>query len=164
MAVERTFVAVKPDGVARGLIGEIIRRFERVGLKVVGMKMVWVDKEFAYKHYTEDLEKRRGKHIRELMTEFLTRGPVVAMVIEGVNAIENVRKIVGSTEPRASAPGTIRGDYSHVSYAHADEQKKAVANVIHASANKEDADYEIDLWFDKEEIHTYKRVDEDHTL
>ena len=164
MAIERTFVAIKPDGVERGLIGEIIRRFERVGLKIVGMKMVWVDKEFAYKHYTEDLAKRRGAHIRELMTEFLIRGPVVAMVIEGIHAIENVRKLVGETEPKASLPGTIRGDFSHVSYNHANEHKKAVANVIHASANKEDADYEIKLWFKPEELHTYKRVDEIHTF
>jgi len=164
MAIERTFVAIKPDGVQRALVGEIIRRFERVGLKIIGMKMVWVDKEFAYRHYTEDLAKRRGNHIRELMTEFLTTGPIVAMVLEGVHAIENVRRIVGATEPKSAPPGTIRGDFSHVSFEHCNRENKVVMNVIHASANKEDAKYEINLWFKPDELRSYKRVDEHHVM
>ncbi|HHE36711.1 MAG TPA: nucleoside-diphosphate kinase [Candidatus Woesearchaeota archaeon] len=162
--IERTLVLIKPDGVQRGLIGRITCRFEDAGLKIVGAKMVWVDKEFAHKHYTEDLARRRGEHVRKYMTDFITSGPVMAYVLEGVNAIENVRKIVGDTEPRAAPPGTIRGDFAHVSYAYCDKKKAVVKNLIHASANKEDAEYEVKLWFKPEELHSYKTVHDIHTL
>jgi len=162
--IERTLVLVKPDGVQRGLVGKIISRFEDAGLKIVGMKMMWADEAFAKKHYTEDLAKRRGEHVRKYMTDFLVLGPIVAIAIEGVDAIENVRKMVGSTEPKAAQPGTIRGDFTHVSYAHCDEKKQGVRNVIHASADKKDAEYEVPLWFSPKELHTYKTVHDIHVL
>lgn len=157
---ERTLVLIKPDGVKRSLTGTIIKRFEKVGLKIVGMKMIWVDKKFASEHYF-DVEERHGKKIFGELTTFITSGPVVAMVVEGLHAPELVRKMVGSTEPRTSAPGTIRGDYSHHSYAHANKINRPVANVVHASANSKDAKREIALWFTKKEVHSYKRADED---
>ena len=162
--IERTLVLIKPDGVARGLIGRVISRFEDAGIKIVGLKMKWASEEFAKKHYTDDITKRRGEHVRRYLVQFLQEGPVVAMALEGVNVAENVRKLVGETEPRAAAPGTIRGDFTHVSYAHADNEKKVVKNIIHASANTEDAAKELKLWFSKDELHSYKTVHEIHTF
>jgi len=161
--IKRTLVLVKPDGVERGLVGNIVQRFENAGLKIVGMKMAWSDKEFAKRHYTEDLAKRRGEHVRKYMVDYLTEGPVVAIVLEGVHAIENVRKVCGTTEPKAAAPGTIRGDFSHVSFNYCDAEKKGVRNIIHASADQKDADYEISLWFKPSELHSYTSVHEKHT-
>ena len=161
MAIEQTLVLIKPDGVKRGLIGEVISRFEKRGLKIVALKLDHVSKDHAQKHYTEDIAKRRGEHVRKRLLGFITSGPVVAMIIEGVDAIENVRKIVGATESKAALPGTIRGDFSHVSYSHADEKKMAVKNIIHASSDKNDAEYETKLWFSIDEIHDYKRSDEE---
>jgi len=160
--IERTLVALKPDAVQRGLAGEIIQRFEKVGLKIVGMKMKWVDEEFAKKHYTEDISIRRGEHVRRYLVEFLLVGPVIAMVLEGVDAIEVCRKLVGSTEPKTAAPGTIRGDFSHVSYDYCDSKEMVVKNVIHASSDQNDAKHEIDLWFAKDELHDYKSVHDVH--
>lgn len=164
MKLEQTLVLIKPDGVKRGLVGRILARFEDAGMKIVGMKMRHVDKAHALKHYTEDLAKRRGKVVRERMIDFLKSGPVLAFVIEGVKAIENVRKIVGATEPKAAAPGTIRGDFSHVSFAYADARGKGVENLIHASADAADAKREVWLWFNEDEICEYKTVHEVHTL
>ena len=158
--IQKTLVLVKPDAVKRGLSGEIIERFEQAGLKVIAMKMVWADEEFAKNHYREDdIAERHGEDIWKGLLEFISEGPVVAVVLEGVEAIEVTRKIVGGTEPKTAKPGTIRGDYAHHSYDLADEQEVAVRNVVHASANKEEAEMEIDVWFDEEEIHTYKRND-----
>ncbi len=162
--IERTLVLFKPDAVQRAMMGRILSRFEDAGFKVIGMKMVWVDKKFALKHYREELAKRVGAHVREMIAEFLTTGPVIAMVIEGVNAIENVRKLVGSTEPKSAAPGTIRGDFSHMSYGYADQKKVPVKNLIHASSSKDDSDLEIKLWFGKGELHSYKTVNDAHIL
>ncbi len=162
--IERTLVLLKPDAVQRGVMGEIISRFERAGLKVVGMKMQWVDKEFAKQHYTEDIAIRRGEKVRELLLNFIVQGPVIAIVLEGVNAIENTRKMVGSTEPKAALPGTIRGDYSHMSYGHADAKGIAIANLIHASADAKDAAHEVPLWFSPKELHSYKTVHDVHVL
>ncbi len=160
MATERTLVLVKPDGVQRHLVGKIISRFEDAGLKIVGMKMIWVDGKFAEKHYRrEDIAERHGEKIWRNLIELIIEGPVVAMVLEGTEAIEVVRKIVGSTEPKTAMPGTIRGDFSHHTYSHADSTGKAVRNVVHASANKEDAKIEIGVWFsNKDEVHSYKTV------
>lgn len=158
--VERTFALIKPDGVQRALVGEIISRFEKVGLKIVGMKMLWIDEEFAKNHYKEHV----GKPFYPGLEAMITEGPVVAMVLEGVHAVELVRKIVGGTEPRSALPGTIRGDYSHVSYAHADSKGVAVKNIIHASGKKAEAKSEIELWFNDEELHSYETVHEKHTL
>ncbi len=160
--IEQTFVMIKPDGVQRGYIGDILKRFEKVGLKVIGLKMLSVDKNFAEQHYTEDISKRRGEHVRKYLVDFLQEGPVVAIALEGVSAIEIVRKIVGATEPRQAAPGTIRGDYSHVSYKYADDKKMVVRNIIHASSSPEDAKSEIALWFNIEELQKYETVHDKH--
>jgi nucleoside-diphosphate kinase len=162
--VQKTLVLIKPDGVKRGLMGRIISRFEDAGLKVVGMKMRQSDEGHALKHYTEDIEIRRGKKVRDMLVDFLKSGPVLAFVLEGVNAIENVRKIVGVTEPKSAAPGTIRGDFSHVSFSYADEKGKVVENLIHASSDAADAEREVWLWFNQDEICDYKTVHEAHTI
>ncbi len=162
--VERTLVLVKPDGMQRSLVGEIITRFERAGLKIIGMKMVWCSKDHAMKHYTEDITIRRGEHVRNKLIFFLTEGPVAAICLEGIDAVEVVRKIVGGTEPKTAQPGTIRGDYAHMSYTHADNSSRALPNLIHASGNIEEAVSEISLWFKPEELHTYKTVHDIHVL
>lgn len=162
--IERTLVLLKPDALVRGLVGEIVTRFERAGLKIVGMKMQWVDQDFAKKHYTEDLAVRRGEHVRKIMVEFLTTGPIIAMCLEGANVVEVVRKLVGATEPKAALPGTIRGDFGHMSYAHADEKQIAVKNVIHASGDAKDAAVEVPLWFSSKELHSYSTVHEPHVI
>jgi nucleoside-diphosphate kinase len=158
--IEKTFVAVKPDGVKRGLVGECIRRFENAGLKIVGMKMIWVDKSFSQKHYSEHVKKPFYKTLED----FITSGPVIGMVLEGVSAVTVVRKIVGPTEPHAALPGTIRGDYAHHTYHYTDGKGKAIMNLIHASGNKPDADKEISLWFAPDEIHSYKLNHEEHVF
>lgn len=162
--IEQTLVLVKPDGLQRGLVGEIIKRFEQRGLKIVALKLTKVDKDFSQKHYTKDIEKRRGKKVRNLLIDYITSEPVVAMIVEGVDAVENVRKIAGETESKSASPGTIRGDFSHVSFNHADEKEIVVKNLVHASANKEEAKQEVALWFSIDEIHSYKRSDEDHVF
>lgn len=153
--VQRSLILLKPDALNRGLVGEIIHRFERVGLKIAGLKMVWSTEETAKKHYTEDLAERRGEHVRQLMVDMLTSGPVMAMVLEGVEAVEVVRKMVGETEPKSAAPGTIRGDFAHLSFKHADSKGSGVFNLIHASGNPAEAETEIDVWFDDNEVHTF---------
>jgi len=158
--IEKTLVLVKPDGVQRGLIGEIIKRFENAGLKIAGMKMVWIDKKFARQHYKAHVGKKFYPGLEAMITE----GPVVAMAIEGVHAVAQVRKMVGDTEPRGAAPGTIRGDFAHVSYDYADKKGIAIKNLIHASGSKEEADAELKLWFKKEELHSYRTVHETHTM
>ena len=158
MNKERTLVLIKPDGVVRNLIGKIISRFEDAGLKIVGMKMNWIDEDFAGKHYRDDIEKKHGKRVRDGLIQYIKEGPIVAMVLEGVDAINVTRKIVGSTYPNESAPGTIRGDFAHISKAFANAKEINVRNLIHASANKEDADIEVPLWFNEEELHSYKTV------
>lgn len=164
MAIQQTLVLIKPDGVARGLTGEVIKRFERIGLKIVALKLVRVDMDYAKRHYTEDISQRHGEKIRNQLLKYITDGPVVAMILEGVDAIENVRKLVGSTESKSALPGTIRGDFTHVSYSHADGKEIPVKNVIHASSDKQDAAREMALWFSIDEICDYKRTDETHTF
>lgn len=165
MKKERTLVLIKPDGVKRNLIGRIIMRFEDAGLKIVGMKMVWADESFARKHYREDLEERYkevekkfGRNVRSELVKYLKEGPVVAMVLEGVDAIKVTRKIVGSTYPNESAAGTIRGDFAHISKDFANSNNVMVRNLIHASADEKDAALEIPVWFNEDEMHTYKTV------
>ena len=158
--MERTLVLLKPDAVQRNLMGGIISRFEKVGMKIVGMKMVWIDKDFAKKHYKDHVEKEFYSGLEAMITE----GPVVAMVIEGLHSIESVRKMVGGTEPKTAQPGTIRGDYAHHSYEYTDKKGIAIKNLIHASGDKTDAEYEIKLWFDAKELHSYETVHGVHTL
>ncbi|PIN81973.1 nucleoside-diphosphate kinase [Candidatus Woesearchaeota archaeon CG10_big_fil_rev_8_21_14_0_10_30_7] len=158
--IEKTLILLKPDAVQRCFCGEIISRFERAGLKIIGMKMVWVSKEQSKEHYKSHLEKPFYPGLEK----FITQGPVLAMVLEGIDTVEIVRKLVGSTIPKEAQPGTIRGDYAHMSMQHANEKGKCVPNLIHASGNKEEAEYEINLWFTKKELHTYKTVHDVQTI
>jgi nucleoside-diphosphate kinase len=141
--MERTLVLVKPDGVQRGLLGEIISRFERTGLKLVALKMLQMDSEMAGKHY----DIHRGKQFFEGLVSFITSSPLVAAVFEGKNAVEVVRKTMGATDPVKSAPGTIRGDLA----------LDIGRNVVHGSDSIENAQKEIELFFSHEEIISYER-------
>ncbi len=138
---------IKPDAVQRGLIGEIISRLERKGLKIVAMKMLNVSRELAERHYAE----HREKPFFESLVDYITSAPVVAMVVEGKNAVKVVRTLVGATNPQEALPGTIRGDFG----------MDIGRNVIHASDSLESAEREISLFFKPEEIVEYKRTDED---
>ena len=158
--IERSLVIVKPDGVERGLVGEIIRRFENTGLKIVGMKMEWIDRKFAEQHYKEHKSKPFFKEV----VDFITEGPVVAFAVEGVHAVDNARRLVGVTSPHEAAPGTIRGDFAHLSMAYASKKGQGGKNIIHASGSKKEADDEIKLWFRKEDLHSYKTVHEKHVF
>lgn len=158
MKEEQTLVLIKPDGVARNLVGRIITRFEEAGLKIVGMKMSWIDEEFGGRHYRKDIEEKHGKRVREGLIEYIQEGPVIAVVLEGVDAVEVTRKLVGKTYPNESPPGTIRGDFAHISKDYANANEINVRNLIHASADKNDAKLEIDLWFNEEDIYSYKTV------
>ncbi len=182
---ERSLVLVKPDGVQRGLIGESIRRYEQCGLKLVALKIVVPTKEQALAHYSVDPEwaiktgtksieswKAKGltpptedpvelaEAVRKQLVTFLSSGPVVAMVWQGMNAIGVIRKITGGTEPLTSVPGTIRGDYTIDSYSAADSDKRAVRNIIHASGSVDEAKAEMTLWFKPDEILNYRLVSE----
>ena len=163
--IQRTLIIFKPDAVQRGIVGEILQRFERVGLKIVATKMVNPDKDRYYHHY-EGISKmisRRGQKAFDLVVDFMISGPVIAMVLEGVEAIPVVRKIVGSTEPMAADMGTIRGDFAHVSFGYADARNEGVANLIHASGNVSEAEQEVSWWFKPEEIQIYKTLSERFT-
>lgn len=157
--IQKTLVLLKPDAVERGLMGEIIKRFETAGLKIIGMKMVWIDKEFAAKHYSAHVKKQFYKSLEE----YVISGPIVAMVVEGVEAVEVVRKMCGDTEPKKAMPGTIRGDFAVHSYQYADKKGISIKNLIHATGTIEEAEKEIKLWFDKKELHAYQAVHEKHT-
>jgi nucleoside-diphosphate kinase len=188
---EKTVVLVKPDGVKRGLVGEVISRFEKMGLKIKAMKMIWIDRDMAFKHYPENRKELMkaigektlktyekygrdpkeqfgklkpeeiGKMVNKWNIDFITSGPVIAILLEGLHAIDNVRAIAGHTLPVFAEPGTIRGDYSVDSPALANVKKRAVRNIIHASGNTEEAKYEEQLWFRKDDIvKNYKRTDE----
>ena len=142
--MERTLVLVKPDGVQRGLIGEVISRFEGTGLKVTGLKFIHITNELAARHYAE----HEGKPFYDGLISFITSSPSVAMVLEGSNAVSNVRKLMGVTDPSESLPGTIRGDFG----------LDLGRNVVHGSANLDDAAREVSLFFDESEIASYDRA------
>jgi nucleoside-diphosphate kinase len=154
--LERTLVLLKPDAVDRGIVGEILHRFERVGAKMVGMKLLVSEKDTAMRHYTEDLAQRRGEKVRQMMIDMLISGPAVAIVYEGIDIVEVVRKLVGATEPKSAQPGTIRGDFAHVSYKYADERGIGIFNLIHASSSVPEAETEIAVWFKPEELVSHK--------
>lgn len=162
--LERTLVLLKPDAIHRGIVGEVLQRFEKIGAKMVGVKLLVSQKDTAHKHYTEDLAKRRGEKVRKLMIQMLMSGPIIAVVFEGVDIVEVVRKMVGATEPKSAAPGTIRGDYAHVSYRYSDEKRIGVFNLIHASAVPEEAEVEISVWFKPEELVSHKPLYTRYTL
>lgn len=155
--IEKTFVALKPDTVKRGITGKIIDIFEEAGFKIVGMKMVWADSERLQKHYSEHV----NKDFYDRLEEYMSSGPIVAMVLEGVNAVENVRKIVGETDPKEADPSTIRGRFAHMSFEHADGSGRLHKNIIHASAEKDEAEKEIGIWFDEEELHSFESAQEE---
>ncbi len=163
--VERTLIVFKPDAVQRGIVGEILQRFERVGLKMVGVKMASPDRQHYYGHYEEigKLATRRGEDTLNITLNMMMDGPVIAMVLEGVEAVAVVRKIVGPTEPKAADMGTIRGDYSHISFGYADECQKGIPNLIHASGDSEEAEKEIAHWFKSEELMSYQMLSEKFT-
>lgn len=186
---EKTLALVKPDGVSRGLVGDIINRLERRGLKIVALKMVQVDEEHLDKHFpqaeswirrlgektmktyteygidpvevggTNDLLEM-GKKVRQSLFKYMTSGPIVAMVIQGVHAIDMVRKVAGHTLPVFAEMGTVRGDYSVDSPAVANLEGRAIHNLMHASETPEEAENEIQLWFTKNEIYSYTRAEE----
>jgi len=181
---ERTFVIIKPDGVQRNLMGEIISRFERVGLKLTAMKMLVPKAEQCWTHYNKDeawfqskgerivkgreemslpIEKEAIEYGRDIIGQlvtFMTSGPVLAMVIEGNSAVGIVTKLVGGTEPLTSDIGTIRGDLTLDSYDLAGMDSRAVRNLIHCSDKPEEAEREIKIWFDESEIIKYKSISE----
>jgi nucleoside-diphosphate kinase len=147
VTLERTLVLVKPDGVQRMLAGRIIARFEERGLRIVGLKLVQVDRALAERHYAV----HRGKPFFEGLLDFITSAPLVAMALEGPNAITMVRSMVGATRPHEAAPGTIRGDLA----------VETAQNLVHASDGAATAEAELALWFDQTELLDYPR-DIDH--
>ncbi|MDB5237178.1 MAG: putative Nucleoside diphosphate kinase [Parcubacteria group bacterium] len=181
---ERTFVIIKPDGIQRGLVGEIIKRFERTGLKLVAMKMTVADKERIWKHYNKDdawfikkgtniaaeraaaglsAEKEPieyGKDIIRALEKYMTCSPSVMMVWEGNQAVTVVKKLTGTTEPATSDVGTIRGDFTTDSYGIAAVDDRAVRNLIHCTEFPEEAEGEITLWFTPEELISYRQISE----
>lgn len=163
--MERTLIILKPDAVKRALVGEIISRFEKAGLKIVGTKMLSPDYDQFYYHY-EKISKmisRRGQAAFDVTLEMMQEGPVITFVLEGINAVSLVRKMVGDTEPQKALPGTIRGDYAHMGFDYANKEGIGVPNVIHASGNTEEAKMEIAHWFSNSELFTYNTVHEEYT-
>lgn len=188
--MEQTVVLMKPDAVKRGVVGEILHRFERMGLKVVAMKMVKPTEEHFHKHYGTDKEAtilrlggktlssyekygkdakkelgtndpaELGKMVVKWLLDYVQSGPVIAILLEGRHAVDNVLNLAGPTMPVVAAPGTIRGDYSTDSAAYANDEKRGVSNLIHISGSIEEANFEKMHWFTPEEIHSYDRADE----
>ncbi len=187
---EKTVVLIKPDGVKRGLIGEIIGQIEKRGLKIIALDMIWATKsqidahcpkdekwirrlgektKATYKKYGFDVKKelktddseKIGRMVRDWLIDFLTSGPMVKMAVKGIHAIDMVRKLCGNTIPAFAEMGTIRGDFSVDSPAAANRGKRAVHNIIHASENPKEAKHELAFWFSPEEIHDYKRAEDD---
>lgn len=163
--MERTLIILKPDAVKRGLSGEILSRFEKAGLKIIGVKMLQPDYDHFYHHY-ENISKmvsRRGKEAFEVTLAMMQEGPVIAVVLEGIKAVSLVRKMVGETEPEKAAPGTIRGDYAHMGFEHSNKEGIGVPNVIHASGDANEAKEEIAHWFSEAELFDYETVHETYT-
>jgi len=178
---ERSLILLKPDVIARGLVGEIISRFERVGLKIIAMKMEDTDIDIAKIHYKKEDDwlikvgerliknndlgpnedpKKYGQEVCDQLSKDLTVYPIVVIVLEGHDTVRLVRKMIGNTSPENAAPGTIRGDYSQDTYAIADAFKRPVLNLVHASDSKENAEEEIKLWFKKDELTNWCKPDE----
>ncbi len=187
---ERTLVLLKPDSVQRGLVGQILSRFENAGLKIVALKVVQPPREFVENHYPNTPDWIRGmgekslanygeqgrdplkevgtndamqigEMVKNWNVEYLTSGPIVAIVLEGGHAIQVVRKLVGHTLPLNATPGTIRGDFSTASPTIANALRHSIHNMIHASSTTEEAEYEIAHWFGGDTLVEYKRTDED---
>lgn len=190
MQKQQALLIIKPDGVQRGLIGKILKRFEQVGLTVVGLKFIWAAKDQIVAHYPEtdawfkkvgertltNYEKKGldarsvfktndaiqiGKIVKKWLIDYLRESPLFFAVVEGYDCIEIVRKLSGNTIPLLAAPGTIRGDFSHDTIDLANEQNRPLRNIIHASDTVEDGEKEVNLWFTKDELFDYKRADEE---
>lgn len=183
--MEKTLIILKPDAVQRGLVGEIISRFEKAGLKLVATKMIWPERDLAEKHYPKSREEfisgmgnktleshteagedatkifgttdpyGIGLQLQKWLVDFLVSGPVIAAVLEGDNAVKAVRDLAGHTVPAKADPGTIRGDYSDDTALKANAESRPLKNLVHASGDKEEADFEIKLWFSESELHSY---------
>lgn len=153
--MERTLVILKPDTIKRGLVGEIITRFERAGLKIIAMKMISPDEEHFREHYEgiSNLISRWGEDIYNVTLHQMTESPVIAFVLEGIESVQHVRKMVGTTDPKDSAPGTIRGDFTHITRGYTNPIGATLPNLLHASGNVEEAEMEIKLWFDDAEVY-----------
>jgi nucleoside-diphosphate kinase len=155
--VNRTFVALKPDAVKRGITGEIISTIEDTGMKIMGLKMVQATDQLLEQHYEEHVDKP----FYDGLAEYMKDGPIVAMVVQGVHAVENMRKIIGDTDASEAHPATIRGRFAHMSMEHADEAGTLYRNIIHASATEEEAEKEVDIWFSEDELHDYQNTFEE---
>lgn len=189
MLKQKALLMIKPDGVQRGLIGKILKRFEQVGLTVIGLKFIWATKEQITKHYPEteawfkkvgertltnyakkNLDAKKifgtddsvsiGRTVKKWLIDFLQESPIFLTVIEGYEAVEIVRKLSGNTIPLLAAPGTVRGDFSHDTIDLANEQNRPLRNIIHASDTIEDGEKEVNLWFKSEELFDNERTDE----
>ncbi len=158
--MEKTLIILKPDALQRGIVGEVITRFERAGLQIVGCKMLQPDYDHFYHHYETigKMVSRRGKEAFDVTLDMMQKGPVIAIVLEGIEAVSLVRKLVGTTEPKEAAPGTIRGDYAHISFSHANSNGQGIANIIHASGDPDEAKEEISHWFSESELYDYDAV------
>lgn len=163
--MEKTLIVLKPDAVMRGLVGEVLSRFEKAGLKIVAVKMIEPNEEHYFKHYEEigQMVSRRGEDQYKANLKFMLMGPVIAIVLEGIGAVETVRKMVGDTEPKSAQPGSIRGDYAHMSFEHANGLNVGIPNLVHASGSISDAKQEIAHWFSDSELHNYQTVHEQFT-
>lgn len=190
--LEKTLVVLKPDAVQRGIVGDIITRFEKTGLKIIGMKMFVPDDEILNKHYPGDRDElvkgigertmkgyeelgmdveeqfghkdpvKIGHEVRQWLVDFMKSGPVLAIALEGPHAIAVVRKIRGNTEPMRADVGTITGDHSFDSSALANMDGRPIRNLVHASGNKEEAEFEVGLWFSPDELHSYDVIHQQH--
>lgn len=179
--IEQTLILFKPDAVQRGIVGEILSRFEKIGMKIVGMKMLDAKEEQLAKHYFKDDEwlakkgegikknknypedydaKKAGQEIVQGNINDLRISPIIAMVLEGHNAVRVVKKLVGPTNIEEALPGTIRGDYSHDTYALANVSDRPIITVLHCSGEKDEAENEIKIWFNPSEIYSYERPDD----
>lgn len=182
MVSQQTLVLIKPDAVLRGIAGEIIRRFERVGLKIVGLKMIQASRDVLEKHYDKDevwmkkvgeryIKKMNlpedtdaieiGRDVLEGLIQDIQVCPIIAMVLQGHNAVMTVKRLTGPTNIDEALPGTIRGDYSHDTFDLANKLKRPNITIIHATDDPAESQKEIDFWFSPDEIHTYKKPEED---
>jgi nucleoside-diphosphate kinase len=180
--IEQTLVLVKPDGILRGIIGEIIGRFERVGLKIVGLKMIQAQKETLEKHYFKDedwlrekgeLYKKKlglsqetdpipvGKEIVKGLVDDMQLSPIIAIVLEGNNSVMTVKRLTGPTNIDDATPGTIRGDFSHDTFELANKSNRPNITIIHATDNPKESEKEINFWFSPDEVHSYKKPEEE---
>lgn len=158
--VETTFVALKPDAVKRGIIGEIISMIEDAGMKISGMKMVQATDQLLEQHYKDHVDKP----FYDGLAEYMKQGPIVALAVEGVHAVENMRKLVGDTSARKAHPATIRGRFAHMSMEHADDAGTNYKNIIHAAEDLEAAEKELEIWFENEELHDYRVAHEEEVM